>query len=94
VKEAGTTHTARTYSFEDSTAIGGSSYYRLQQADFDGSNSYSEVVYVQRELKGEKQRWRVTVNSASAAASAWFRSRSKYIYFLRKAGKAIQKKSE
>jgi lysophospholipase L1-like esterase len=54
VKGAGTTQIAQAYSFDDSTATGGSLYYRLLQVDFDGSSSYSKVVYVERELKGEK----------------------------------------
>lgn len=54
VKGAGTTHTTQLYSFDDSTAIAGDVYYRLQQVDTDGSSSYSKVIHVEKELKAEK----------------------------------------
>lgn len=54
VSGAGTTNAAQVYSFDDSTATAGALYYRLQQVDLDGSSSYSNVLYVEKELKNEK----------------------------------------
>ncbi len=42
----GTTPQANSYQFVDTTPIGGKSYYRLKQVDYDGKYEYSEVVYV------------------------------------------------
>ncbi|GAA4432306.1 hypothetical protein GCM10023188_20770 [Pontibacter saemangeumensis] len=54
VSGAGTSHIPRTYSFEDTTATAGALYYRLKQVDGDGGDSYSKVVFAERELQNQK----------------------------------------
>ncbi|MHC2991447.1 cellulose-binding protein [Pontibacter sp. HJ8] len=46
VKGAGTTSLKQTYTFEDTAALAGTSYYRLRQVDFSDEQSYSAVVAV------------------------------------------------
>jgi endoglucanase len=40
----GTSRELNTYSYEDRTAIYGTSYYRLKQQDFDGQFEYSKII--------------------------------------------------
>lgn len=46
VKGAGTTSLPQNYTFQDTAALAGTSYYRLRQVDFSGEQSYSAVVAV------------------------------------------------
>ena len=46
VDGAGTTGTAQSYGFPHVARRGGTHYFRLRQVDFDGQDSYSEVVAV------------------------------------------------
>jgi hypothetical protein len=48
---AGTSNAQHTYTFLDGEPAGGISYYRLKQRDYDGKESYSGVIALQR--KGE-----------------------------------------
>jgi len=54
VKGAGTTSTQHQYSFVDQSPVSGYSYYRLQQNDFDGYKTYSEVCVVNDNLSVAK----------------------------------------
>ena len=45
-KAAGSSSSARAYSFADATAGGGAHYYRLKQVDIDGTSSYSPAVFL------------------------------------------------
>ncbi|MGE0587498.1 MAG: T9SS type A sorting domain-containing protein [Cyclobacteriaceae bacterium] len=49
IRGAGTTDQKRTYTYEDTKPLDGTSYYRLKQTDFDKSVSYSEIVKVNLE---------------------------------------------
>jgi hypothetical protein len=46
VNGAGTSHQRLDYQFSDSHPLPGFSYYRLRQTDFDGTFSYSKVVFI------------------------------------------------
>lgn len=48
VKGAGTTTMENYYSFEDKKPVGGISYYRLKQTDYNGEYSYSSVKCINR----------------------------------------------
>jgi hypothetical protein len=48
VAGAGSSQSARSYSFRDAAPLNGVSYYRLKQVDADGTASYSPVQMVQR----------------------------------------------
>lgn len=49
---AGDSNQKITYTFLDEAPLDGRSYYRLKQTDFDGTESYSEVITVLREGSG------------------------------------------
>ena len=53
VDGAGTATSAKNYSAVDDGPFAGLSYYRLKQTDFDGTFSYSKVVSVTIEPRGE-----------------------------------------
>ena len=55
VSAAGFANGETTYSYVDKTAPLGVSYYRLRQVDFDGSETYSEVVSVVRRINGQDE---------------------------------------
>lgn len=49
-KGAGDSNSWNSYSFSDNNPLFPSTYYRVKQVDFDGQNSYSSVVGVERKL--------------------------------------------
>ncbi len=49
LKGAGTTFQLTDYNFVDSQPAPGTSYYRLEQIDFDGTSSYSPIVSITRD---------------------------------------------
>ncbi|MBU0488304.1 MAG: choice-of-anchor D domain-containing protein [Bacteroidetes bacterium] len=51
VQGAGNSNTKRLYSFPDPELITQTSYYRLQQYDYDGSFSYSDIVLVSPDMQ-------------------------------------------
>jgi zinc metalloprotease ZmpB len=51
IKGAGESRIERQYSYTDRQPINGINYYRLQQSDFDGRTSYSQVVSVRFDAK-------------------------------------------
>jgi len=46
IKGAGNSYSLNYYTVTDDTPINGNNYYKLRQEDFDGTSTYSEVVYV------------------------------------------------
>lgn len=63
VKGAGTSLELQNYTFEDENPIDGTSYYRLRQVDFDGTEDFSSIVTVNK--KGESTKFDVFPNPAS-----------------------------
>lgn len=58
VPGAGNSQSQLQYAFADESPLGGISYYRLKQVDYDGQYSYSDVVAVQRDAEDRKlQLW-------------------------------------
>ena len=51
VKGKGNSNQISYYSFYDEKIIEGDTYYRLQQIDFDGENSYSHIVHINNTVK-------------------------------------------
>ncbi len=51
VKGNGTSQKLNTYSFKDFAPINGVNYYRLKQLDFDGKFEYSEIKFVNFDIK-------------------------------------------
>jgi hypothetical protein len=54
LKGAGNSNQALNYEFADEKPLNGLSYYRLKQTDFDGKESFSSVISVQREGQGSQ----------------------------------------
>ena len=55
IKGAGNSTIQNNYSFADFIPLGGVSYYRLKQTDFNGKESYSEIIAVNNKNKNSIQ---------------------------------------
>lgn len=69
VPGAGTSYSILHYQAHDVRALPGTSYYRLQQTDLDGTSTHSAVRVVERGASGSLERWPVP-----ASDHLWVRS--------------------
>lgn len=68
----------RTYAYDDETPLGGTSFYRLRQVDFDGAETLSNVVALAR---AEGANWSFFPNPVSGKDNLWIRFRGEAVDF-------------